>query len=125
MNVEIVTCGRAIPFLGIFVSNFRYRFFAVPTRIFGSGYSIFSDNTVKSRQKCIYRRQITTEGTVFFCYKYVHRLMHIQTKNRKFLEISYSIFTLGLNFNYSLGSLITINLLVGFGYVHLFADHCN
>jgi hypothetical protein len=29
MNVEIGTCGRAIPFLGIFVSNFRYWFFVV------------------------------------------------------------------------------------------------
>ncbi len=28
MNVEM-DCGRAVPFLGIFVSNFRYWFFAV------------------------------------------------------------------------------------------------
>ncbi len=29
MNVEIGTCGRAIPFLGVFASNVQYWFFAV------------------------------------------------------------------------------------------------
>jgi hypothetical protein len=29
MNVGIVDCGRAVPFLGLFLSNFRYCVFAV------------------------------------------------------------------------------------------------